>query len=294
MLVETKSILDWEVWPHRRRVSRWRRRRSGASRTMRLGAFEWEDQGESIDSSTTTKWSPEQLRRWPTAAALTGFLRKSTTDHQIDAQKVSRGARSHLDDDERIYDIGDGRRWTNNPKLWRTATEGIGEIPSVWSSPGWYTPPGRSIILSASPRPLLEARGHQKWWFHDELQWDSSTWWRGQRGTRRLGEVGGELGFHDGLTGGFIGLEVVSITIFPAGDVRDAAERMSLCWAWIAMQNITVIKDKLGLASSDGQRWRRGSAKAARRCGARRCAVDHAGERKKKIFFSSSGSRLSA
>jgi hypothetical protein len=109
-----------------------------------------------------------------------------------------------------------------------------------------------------------------------------------------LGEVGGELGFHGGSTSGFIGLEVVSITIFPAGNIRDAAERMSLCWAWIAMQNIAVIKDKLGLASSDGQRWRWGSAKVVRRRGACRCAVDHVEERKKKIFFSSSWSCLSA
>jgi hypothetical protein len=37
-----------------------------------------------------------------------------------------------------------------------------------------------------------------------------------------------------------------------------------------------------------------GQQKAVRRCGARRCVVDHARERKKKIFFSSSGSCMSA
>jgi hypothetical protein len=118
------------------------------------------------------------------------------------------------------------------------------------------------------------------WWTRD-----SSTWWRIQKGTGRLWEVGGELGFHGGLTGSFIGLVEV-IFIFSLSATVGMRWRFWLgFWAWITSPRLPV----------DAKGWERGRAGqwssktvsigSAATWPRRRCAVEQVEEEEDDFFF---------
>jgi hypothetical protein len=97
----------------------------------RLVWFEPELYTESKNGGAPAKWSPEQAPASLTAAADDWWTKTAGYGPLQNARKVSRGAKSHLDDDDMLYNTGDGQRWVLGWVFRRTFLERIESIRSI-------------------------------------------------------------------------------------------------------------------------------------------------------------------